>query len=254
MCTVTVVPYLNAGCPHGGRCVRVACNRDEQRSRPSALPPQPRSIGDQQVVFPVDPASGGTWIAVSDAGLALVLLNVNDGTSGVTRCPRLSRGTIIPSLLGSRTLTMALARLSSLEPMRYAPFRLLVLDRLALAEVRCDGETMRLEQCVRISKPFLFTSSGLGDSLVEGPRGELFAASFDEPQDWLAQQEGFHRHRWADRPEISVCMSRPEARTVSYSDADLTPEGVSFTYQPESPDQPGEPERFTLLQLLGGAA
>ncbi len=49
-------------------------------------------------------------------------------------------------------------------------------------------------------------------------------------------------------------MSRPEARTVSYSVADLTTEGVSFTYYPEAPDQTVEPLRFALLQPLGGAA
>src|SRR5262249_11399645 len=68
MCTVTVVPTPGA--------VRLACNRDEQRTRPPALPPQVRRFGRRWAAFPVDPVGGGTWVAVNDTGLAMTVLNV----------------------------------------------------------------------------------------------------------------------------------------------------------------------------------
>ena len=252
MCTVTVVPYLNIGCPHGGRCIRVACNRDEQRGRPAALLPQVGIFGEREAVFPIDPTSRGTWLAINDAGLCFALLNVNDGPQRTM--PSLSRGTIIPSLLHCGTMTTALARVSSLDASHYAPFRLLVLDRLALAEVHSDTERTHLVQCSRITSPLLFTSSGLGDALAEQPRRRLFESSFRQREDWLGEQHAFHRHRWPACPELSVNMSRADARTVSYSLANLTPEKSTFSYYPDAPDQPAEPSSIVLHERIRGAA
>ena len=58
MCTVTLMRY------DGG--VRLACNRDERRDRPAALPPTSYACGKQRAIFPVDPVGGGTWIGVND--------------------------------------------------------------------------------------------------------------------------------------------------------------------------------------------
>ena len=67
--------------------------------------------------------------------------------------------------------------------------------------------------------PLLFTSSGLGDHLVEGVRRELFEGFFAGPAEgWRAAQDGFHRHRWEEgRGHLSVNMARPDARTVSFA-------------------------------------
>jgi hypothetical protein len=65
VCTLTIVPL-------GGGRTRLAFNRDEQRTRPAALPPQTRRYGGRTAVLPVDPVSDGTWIALSDVGLVMV--------------------------------------------------------------------------------------------------------------------------------------------------------------------------------------
>ena len=70
MCTLTILPL-------GGASTRLAFNRDEQRTRPAALPPQVRQFGGRTALMPVDPVSDGTWLAVNDAGLVLALHNVN---------------------------------------------------------------------------------------------------------------------------------------------------------------------------------
>src|SRR5206468_9651830 len=89
MCTVTVIrlPHDPAragggrsapgwgGRPRGG--IRVASNRDELRSRAPGLAPEVRGFGSRRAMMPIDPVSGGTWIAVNDAGLAMTLLNAN---------------------------------------------------------------------------------------------------------------------------------------------------------------------------------
>ena len=84
MCTVTIITVDSAaqcapdsGSAARGKGIRLACNRDELRTRPAALPPIIRTFGNRKAIMPVDPISNGTWIAVNDAGIAATLLNVN---------------------------------------------------------------------------------------------------------------------------------------------------------------------------------
>ena len=89
--------------------------------------------------------------------------------------------------------------------------------------------------------PVLFTSSGLGDHLVEGVRRELFDGFFaGPPETWEAAQDAFHRHRWPGRGHLSVNMTRATARTVSFARVDVGPAGVAFAYHPAAPDRPAE--------------
>jgi hypothetical protein len=246
MCTVTVVPTRQT--------VRLGCNRDELRCRPVALPPRTQQFGQRRAVLPVDPSSGGTWVAVNDAGLAMILLNVNREDNGEEiRFPPRSRGTIIPSLLHCGTLALALSQATALDTTFYAPFRLLLADREELAELRSDSGQVQLVGRTAISKPLLFTSSGLGDLLVKGPRRRLFAEFFSLPGDLVARQDLFHRHRWHERPDLSVCMRRADARTVSHTVVSLDPARVTLAYYPDAPDRPAEPVTVSLDLRAGGA-
>jgi Transport and Golgi organisation 2 len=229
MCTLTLVPLP-------GRVIRLAFNRDEQRSRPAALPPQRRRFGPHDAILPIDPPLG-TWLAVNDAGLALALLNVNPPGSDSARRPERSRGEIIPDLLPCGSLDELLDRARELPASDFAPFRLLAVSEGVFAEVISKGHGVRLERRAVIAAPQLFTSSGLGDHLVEAPRRRLFTEMF-AIGDWPTQQAAFHRHRWPGREALSVCMSRPEARTVSHVVVDLRETDVVMTYLPDSPDRP----------------
>ena len=245
MCTVTVIPMRGT--------VRLACNRDELQSRPAARRPRIQQFGQRRAVLPVDPASGGTWVAVNDAGVAMTVLNVNhEHKSELTTAPPRSRGTIIPYLLHCDTLASALAHATALEPTRYASFRLVLADREELAEVRSDGRHVRLVSRKGLAEPFLFTSSGLGDQLVEEPRRRLFAEFFSRSGDLVTCQEAFHRHHWPHCPHLSVCMRRAEARTVSHTVVLLCPEMVTLTYHPDAPDQRAETVSVPIPIPAGG--
>ncbi len=245
MCTVTVVAWRNT--------VRLACNRDEQRTRPAALPPQIRRFGNRQAILPIDPAGGGTWIGVNNAGLAMTLLNVNSGKILLrSRTARMSRGAIIPSLLHCDTLAGAVECVRKLKAAHYSPFRLVLVSQDEAAELRSDGEELRLIRRTALSKPLLFTSSGLGDELVEGPRRELFTDLFSRHECWFDQQDALHRHQWPDRPHLSVCMCRPDARTVSHSLIALSPRAVNLTYYPDAPNEAAIPITLSLHVRTGG--
>ncbi|MEX0774229.1 MAG: hypothetical protein WD042_00805 [Phycisphaeraceae bacterium] len=246
----------------------MAFNRDELRTRGVALPPVIRDIGGRRVIMPVDPDSAGTWLAVNDAGVILGLLNVNLlGTVGLSsvQCPGLwaacgfaqahdepappavptgaqsrerlqTRGGIIPSLIDAGDAEAAAATAGRIDPALYPPFRLVIVDRRRVHQVVSDGSSLRVDGPWSADEPRVFASSGLGDHLVEGPRRELFEAMVvPHPQD-AAAQDAYHRHRWPDRPHLSVNMDRPDARTVSRAAVELTHDRVTMSYHADPGD------------------
>lgn len=223
MCTVSALRLP-------GDVIRVAVNRDELLTRAAALPPVVRRIGGRRAVMPVDPVSDGTWVAASESGLIMALLNYNSpGRQGVAG-PR-SRGVIIPMLLDQETARAAAAMTMSLSPWSFGPFRLVLLNHDTCAEVTSDGQELGLRLHGGRRQAVLFTSSGLGDHLVEGPRAELFGLMLSGGRVSAQAQDWFHRHQWADRPELSVRMRRADARTVSTTIVEMGPEGISMSYR-----------------------
>jgi hypothetical protein len=227
MCTVTIVPRVDG--------FRVACNRDEHCSRPPALGPRRYQLRPRMAVFPTDPQSGGTWIGANDAGLAMALLNRTEGSwAGPTlqQRPQYSRGLVIPPLLEFDTLQKVLVSVQTLNPGLFAPFRLVIVQGREVGSAMSDGRVVSIDRS-RLTEPMLFTSSSLGDAVVDGPRRCLFDDMVHGNRDsWLHAQLAFHSHRWRDRPELSVQMKRPEAATVSRSIVDVLADRVDFEYEP----------------------
>jgi hypothetical protein len=217
MCTLTVIQTVTAG----DRRVRIECNRDESRLRQPAKPPEQRTCGARQVLMPVDPVSNGTWIGVSDAGLAAVLMNVYIAQADAVveivprQQPAMSRGTIIPHVLAADNLADAIARFEELAPQDFEPFRLILIDRSHWVEIVWVAEQLAIDLPKPLDAPLFFTSSGLGDEIVANPRRELFAAMLHAGADLPAAQDAFHRHVWPGREFASVWMTRAEARTQS---------------------------------------
>jgi hypothetical protein len=229
MCTVTIVET--------GDRLRVVCNRDERRDRAPAYVPFLTRTGKQQVLAPQDPQGRGTWIAANSGGIVFALLNVSEVGPSL-RHPVFSRGVVIPSLTGAATLDEVVFRMSAVPVAQWAPFRLLAVDSCRVAEFVPATRHGAPHSCQfhRVHKPLLFTSSSLGDTMVEGPRRTLFEqmlpASSLRPGDAAARQNAFHSHRWRDRPALSVHMSRPDACTVSTTTVEVTERDVRMVYEP----------------------
>lgn len=224
--------------------VRLGCNRDELRTRPKAMPPRRHSFGERNALFPVDAQAGGTWIAVNDAGLMMALLNRYPDNIPAPSGPA-SRGELIPSLLHHASLASAVSDVESRDIARYAPFRLLLADRREVVEmVGADGE-LSLAAPRDFSAPLLFTSSGLGDHVVEGPRRALFDETFG-PGPWsTSMQDDFHLHLWCEQPALSVRMEAPIARTVSHAFVELFEDRATMSYR----DVDQSPEAAVSLEL-----
>jgi hypothetical protein len=251
MCTLSIVPLP-------GDAVRVGFNRDESPARAAGLPPRVRAFGDRTAVLPIDPPSGGTWLAVNDSGLVLALLNVTVAPRAAVGPHARSRGEIIPALLHCDCPAEALVALDrSLDYGDFAPFRLILLGCGVLADVRWDGRDPMVASHLLGTSPRMYTSSGLGDALVDPPRRALFDELFaGPPEQWGRAQDAFHRSRWPGREHLSVNMVRPTARTVSRSVIDLRDGVASFTYHPDGPDGPdgpADPVALTLPLAVGHA-
>lgn len=207
MCTVTVIAM-----PGGG--YRLVHARDELRTRAPGLAPQQELVDGTRAWLPRDPDAGGTWLAARADGLTLGLLNVNIPPNGRPE-PTTSRGHIITDLLGGADALSAAQAWTALDLTPYAPHRLIAVGRVGAAcrvfECRWDGLEATVDD--RTGPAACFASSGLGDEKVQVrlPLFEEMVAPDPTPD----AQDRYHRHRWDDRPELSVLMSRRDARTVS---------------------------------------
>jgi hypothetical protein len=220
MCTVSIVSSLD------GYAVRLMVNRDERRLRPAALPPAVQAAGGGRAIWPTDPVGGGTWVAVTDRGLVLALLNTDGHRTGPDTP---SRGTIIPTLAAAASVADAVARWQALDTTVFAPFRLVVASGHEIA-VMARGCT---EPAIApAGRAHVFSSSSLGDDRVEGPRRGLLAQLLRTAADpWMAQTR-FHQHAWPDRRDLSVMMSRADAHTVSCAEVILSTSAAVMNYRP----------------------
>lgn len=244
MCTVTIVPSVD-----WPGAFRMAASRDELHGRAAALPPEQREIAGVQTLMPIDPSSQGTWVGVNEHGLALTLLNYNLPVPPTDRDQ--SRGQVIPRLLHAASVEEVLALAEAIEAPRMMPFRLVACDGRSLMLWRSTEPIERAEVGRYSGEPVMFTSSGLGDHFVEGPRRALFDDWFgDDALKFVDEQAAFHRHQWPGEEHLSVCMHRDDARTVSYTVVDISPEVVTMVYHPDRPDLAAQDSTATLQRRL----
>ncbi len=236
--------------PDADVLLRIGFNRDESRERPAARPPERRNCGSRVAIMPIDPVSGGSWIAVNDRGLCAALLNayVSDESTSVPRNETRSRGEIVPLAMECSTLQEARERVRNLvrSAGAFAPFNLVLASADGLLEYNTHKSAAGFAQASPIDDPKIFTSSGLGDALVYGPRKQLFDRMFASTGDMSMIQDSYHRHQWAKRPAWSVCMSRPEAATVSYSVIEIGARGAAMTYFPAAPTVQSDPVLLSI--------
>ncbi|MBL4809237.1 MAG: NRDE family protein, partial [Phycisphaerales bacterium] len=115
MCTLSIIEISGGG-------YRAVQNRDEQRSRGMAYPPAWRTLDSGvRVQYPTDSDAGGTWIAVSGAGVTTGVLNYKaEGKSNPDASQ--SRGEIPLMLIEHSDLDSMLNLLQGMDMSVYACF------------------------------------------------------------------------------------------------------------------------------------
>jgi len=132
MCTLAVYVRRFAEYP-----LVVAANRDEFLARPATSPlllsPSPRIVGGRDLL------AGGTWLGISEHGVAAGLLNRRTADAPVA--DKRSRGLLMLETLAAPSAADAAQVLAATDPATYNAFTLLVADArtAVVAQNRPDG-------------------------------------------------------------------------------------------------------------------
>jgi hypothetical protein len=221
-------------------------NRDELRTRKPASAPRLDQRNGVSFIAPLDGNYGGSWIAVNQFGLTLCLLNrFDESPGGIIRDYR-SRGLLLHELIDCATLKMITERVDDASCSRFRPFTLvaLVTGQPALVIEWTGSETIIKSHAENLM-PITSSSLQAGNVVLErkGQFQEMVLGRGRVDDDLLFQ---FHRSHLPERGPASVCMHRPDARTVSLSTVTVTQKAIEFVYHPNSPCRPVMADRLQL--------
>ncbi|PMN92656.1 NRDE family protein [Enterovibrio norvegicus] len=212
-------------------------NRDEQKGRAIAKPPQHFVSNDVQFAMPVDPDGGGTWIAMNNQGLSLCLLNFYQGD--IPDRPLISRGLLVKRLAPSVCVADVVAVLNDLHLGSYAPFTLLVFaPDLSVTQghviaFQWDGHVLTQ----RPSKEPMISSSVAYEEVMLA-RQNAYKSIMTEPRT-VEKAWAFHRSHVPEAGYKSVCMHREDANTVSFTHVKVTEHDMQMAYVDGAPCKEG---------------
>lgn len=247
MCTITFIPRR--------RGYLLGMNRDEQRSRETALPPQHQTIGSRRALFPRE-SGGGTWIGVNDAGVTFALINWYGVTARVTGSV-ISRGEIVASALGLEAVDRVTETLKEARLDRVNPFRLIAVFPGDETVVEWTWNREVLQQHPHPWQMATWISSGFDEPGAQRTRSLVYSEALSLPsagtQDWLRQLHASHAPK---RGPYCHCMHREDAATVSYTEVKVTPQQISMGYLSGSPCKSlgSNPSVMTALSMQRGDA
>ncbi len=230
MCTVTFIP--------SGSHFFFTSSRDERADRAAADFPRKYELNGQQVIFPKDPPSGGSWIAVNESGHVAVLMN--GAIKGHQPEPpyRKSRGLVLTELIASTSLA------ETFEETDYngiEPFTLILFEDRNLLTGKWDGKMKWLES-LNSNKPHIWSSVTLYDTDAILKRELWF-------KKWLAENAypgtldiiHFHQKGGDGDPFNDILMNRESHfLTRSISSIHLSADNASFRYLELSSGQAAE--------------
>ncbi len=206
-------------------------NRDERRTRGSALPPGQGDCRGVPYLSPTDSDHRGTWLLVNAFGVSLGLVNHYPPAPAAAESPALSRGLLLRDLADVPSVAVLAERLAAAPLRRCAGFYLIALGRAEAARRWCwDTHTLR-EETELEPLPFLTSSSYHGAEIV-AYRRNLFAQLWNAKNGVTPQElDQFHRQADPEQPARGVLMDRPDARTVSVSHLVVGPNNTAvFAY------------------------
>ncbi len=223
MCTLTFIPRENG--------YLIAMNRDEQHGRARSFPPA--IFGS--AIYPYEPGTKGTWLAINSSGLTLALLNKNE--DGPLPVKLRSRGELIPALISANTLADVHRRLVEVGFKGMWPFRLIAIspDEREICEWSRGTEFTKSHHDW---EPRHWFSSGMSDIEANRIRTAVVDHVWQQPDagtlPWL---RALHRSHEPQRGAYSICVHRDDASSVSYSEILYENGSATFRYAPSFPCQ-----------------
>jgi Transport and Golgi organisation 2 len=224
MCTLTFIPK-----PEG---YLLGMNRDERLTRELALPPAVVSSSTLPAVYPRE--SGGTWIGSNSAGITFALLNQNPGSHALVK--ERSRGEMIPALLGSSRFPEAMHGFQRIDLQGLMPFLLIGIfpAEQIISQCRWDGHELQFNRVGWDTRHWF--SSGVSDEMAQKIRGntchEAWRRRDAASAEWL---RGLHASHAPVRGSFSICVHRPDAATVSYTEVGFNSNELIMRYHAGHP-------------------
>jgi hypothetical protein len=231
----------------GGAPYALYYTRDAPRPRAPARAPVAGRREGVAFLAPIDAEAGGTWLAVSERGLTLCLLNGFPAPGQAEPPEAPSRGRVPLAAIACADAADAVARVAALDLDGFRPFLLAVLDaRGDRRLVRWSGREIEAGAPLPPTRPVVSSSFCTHD--VRSSREALFARM---GQPTRAAHLAYHRSHDPARGPYSVCMHRPDARTVSFSHVRVGRVRIELAYVPGPPCRgEGAQDPLTLARAV----
>lgn len=224
-------------------------NRDEQCSRPIALPPRAFEANGVRYLAPTDTARGGTWLLVNEHGLSLVLLNHASAMRLAPTHPA-SRGWLPHHAADCLDVETAIKRIAARRLDDVPPFHLIAADASQASLLTWDGFDCTTTQLA--ADGYLLTTSSYRPEIIASTRLATFARDVgDMASASVEQLAAFHEYRGEDAA-AGIRMSRPDACTHSIAriDISLGLRSIHFSYQPQAEISPAMQSTAQHLHLV----
>ncbi|WP_421850233.1 NRDE family protein [Marinomonas sp.] len=221
---------------------QVFFNRDEQKTRAPALPPQTFTQQGVDVLMPVDPVGKGSWISLNEYGLSLCLLNNYQGIA--PQGELISRGQLLKRLSSEVSTSQVERHFALLTLEQFAPFTLLAfeLGNAKVREFKWDGKNVQISDAV--SPHF---SSAVALDKVSHYRRSVYEEETTKTAEGLLV---FHAQHHPEQSHLSVCMHREDAETVSFTRIQVSKDNMKMSYVPGSPCSHLTPESLAARTYL----
>jgi hypothetical protein len=218
MCTVTFIPFRDS--------FFITSNRDESPGRKAKELTSLHLTGDTIIHFPLDEESGGSWIAMSDKGRAVCLLNGAFEPFIPQSSYRISRGKVVVHAALDQDVTTFI---NDYDLSGIAPFTLLIFEKENFVELIWDGDQRHIKELS--SKPEIWSSVTLYPIEVREKRRQLFNT-------WLQNNDTFDRelimqfHQFTtDDPLNDFIMNRNNiVKTLSITSIELKKDKASLLH------------------------
>jgi hypothetical protein len=214
MCTVTFVPAKDG--------YFLGSNRDEQATRATAIAP----VYKHNLLFPQDADKGGTWLAITDSGDCLCLLNGAFTKHQFSEKYTLSRGLVVLDIAQQQ---QKIEYISQLDLSNVEPFTLVLHEAKLLYEIKWDGLAKHIRQLDN-NKAHVWSSCTLYDEPIQNLRQDWFQTFLDAGITAADDLLKFHQQAGNGIASQNVLMQREHVGTVSTSIVSVNKQGAKLKY------------------------
>ncbi|WP_350292952.1 NRDE family protein [uncultured Croceitalea sp.] len=218
MCTVSFIPKKDS--------FIITSNRDEHISRSPAYQPKTEIINGVKVVFPQDPKAGGTWFAINEKNVAVVLLNGAFENHKSTGNYKKSRGLVVLDIVSHNNPQ---AYLDEINLTNIEPFTVIVVQQNKLVELRWDGGDKFIKS-LDSSECYIWSSTTLYNKVVIKNREELFLKFLDNSVINTASIVDFHSNNHQDFQNGFIIDRASGLKTFSVTQVVLEKEKISLKH------------------------